>query len=95
MRIVLAAILIATWAGAAIAQDNHVPRYGEEDKDKSPGQIESEKAAGDAYRRSLGNIPDKGPTDPWGAVRNDGGAKATVATAKPKKTRTGGADARP
>jgi hypothetical protein len=95
MRIVLAAILIATWAGAAIAQDNHVPRYGEEDKDKTPGQIESEKAAGDAYRRSLGNIPDKGSTDPWGAVRSDGNAKATVATAKPKKTRTGGADPKP
>ena len=97
MRIVLvflAAILIAAWAGAAVAQDNHVPRYGEEDKAKSPGQIESEKAAGDAYRKSLGNIPDKGPTDPWGAVRSDGGAKATVATAKPKKTRTG-ADVRP
>ena len=95
MRIVFAAVMIALWAGAAAAQDNHVPRYGEEDKDKSPGQIESEKNAGEAYRRSLGNIPDKGPTDPWGAVRSDGAAKPTVAAAKPKKTRTGGADVKP
>ena len=92
MRIVLAAVIIATWAGAALAQDNHVPRYGEEDKAKSPGEIESEKAAGDAYRRSLGNIPDKGPTDPWGVVRSDGAPKSAVATAKPKKTRTGAAE---
>ena len=95
MRIALAAVMIAIWAGAALAQDNHVPRYGEEDKAKSPGEIESEKAAGDAYRRSLGNIPDKGPTDPWGAVRSDGAPKATAATAKPKKTRTGAADGKP
>ena len=95
MRIALAAILIATSTGTAIAQDNHVPRYGEEDKDKSPAQIESEKAAGYAYRKSLGNIPDKGPTDPWGAVRSDGGTKAMVATTKPKKTKTGGADVKP
>jgi hypothetical protein len=94
MRIVLAAVMIAMWAGAAVAQDNHVPQYGEEDKAKSPGEIEAEKAAGDAYRRSLGNIPDKGPTDPWGAVRSDGASKATSATAKPKKTRTGSADAK-
>jgi hypothetical protein len=94
MRIVLAVVMIAIWAGAAVAQDNHVPQYGEEDKAKSPGEIEAEKAAGDAYRRSLGNIPDKGPTDPWGAVRSDGAPKAAVATAKPKKTRTGTADAK-
>src|ERR1700756_4034188 len=95
MRIVLAAVMIALWAGAAAAQDNHVPRYGEEDKAKSPGEIESEKANSDAYRKSLGNIPDKGPTDPWGAVRSDGASKATIATAKPKKTRTGGAGVKP
>jgi hypothetical protein len=95
MRIALAAVMIAIWATAALAQDNHVPRYGEEDKTKSPGEIESEKAAGDAYRRSLGNIPDKAPTDPWGAVRSDDTSKATAATAKPKKTRTGAADGKP
>ena len=95
MRIVFAAVMIALWAGTAIAQDNHVPRYGEEDKAKSPGEIEADKAAGEAYRKSLGNIPDRGPSDPWGAVRSDGASKATVATAKPKKTRTGGADVRP
>ena len=87
MRIVLATVMIAMWAGTAAAQDNHVPRYGEEDKEKSAAQIAGEKAASDAYHKSLGNIPDKGPTDPWGAVRSDGTTKAAVATTKPKKTR--------
>jgi hypothetical protein len=95
MRIVFASVMIAMLAGPALAQDSHVPRYGEEDKAKSPGEIEADKAAGDAYRRSLSNIPDHGPTDPWGAVRSDGAPKAAAATAKPKKVRTGGADVRP
>jgi hypothetical protein len=93
MRIVFASVMIAMWAGTAVAQDNHVPRYGEEDKEKSAAQIAGEKAASEAYHKSLGNIPDQGPTDPWGAVRSDGASKA-AATAKPKKTRTSGADVR-
>jgi hypothetical protein len=92
MRIVLAAVMIATLSATAVAQDNHVPRYGEEDKAKSPGEIATEKAADEAYHKSLGNIRDHGPTDPWGAVRSDGTPKASVATAKPKKTRTGSTD---
>ena len=52
MRIVLAAAVLALLAGPAFAQnDDHVPRYGEEDKEKTPEQKRGEKAAQDAYQR--------------------------------------------
>jgi hypothetical protein len=95
MRIILAAAVLALLAGPAFAQnDDHVPRYGEEDKEKTPEQKRGEKAAQDAYQRSLSNIPDKGPTDPWGAVRSTDTPKSATNTAKPKKTKTGSADAK-
>ena len=92
MRVFLiAAALAAFLGGAAHAQRQSVPRYGEEDKAKSPAQIEADKAAERAYRHSLTNIPDKGPTDPWGAVRsNDAPKTSTVKT----KTKTGSATAK-
>jgi hypothetical protein len=95
MRIVLAAAVLALLAGPAFAQnDDHVPRYGEEEKEKTPEQKRGEKDAQDAYQRSLRNIPEKGPTDPWGAVRSTDTSKPTATTAKPKKTKTGTADAK-
>ena len=95
MRIILAAAVLALLAGPAFAQnDDHVPRYGEEDKEKTPEQKRGEKAAQDAYQRSLSNIPDKGPTEPWGAVRSTDTPKPTATTAKPKKTKTGSTDAK-
>jgi hypothetical protein len=100
MRVLLVAatMTMVSLAGPAFAQDDHVPRYGEVDKEKSPEQKAADKAAQDAYKRSLGNIPDQGPTDPWGAVRSNGGsATATppkAAAAKNKKTKTGSAEAK-
>jgi hypothetical protein len=88
MRVFRAALVIAFLVGPAYAQDNHVPRYGEESKDKSATEKQADKAAEQAYQRSLGNIPNQGPTDPWGVVRSNNDApKASVA--KPKKTKTG------
>ena len=91
MRLFLAAAVIALLAGPAFAQDNHIPRYGEEDKDKTPAEKAAAKAAEQAYKRSLGNIPEQGATDPWGNVRSDNApktpAKTTAKTAaKPAKT---------
>lgn len=87
MRVFRAALVIAFLAGPAYAQEKSVPKYGEQDKDKTPQEKAAEKAADQAYQRSLGNIPDQGPTDPWGAVRGNGDApKASVA--KTKKTKT-------
>jgi hypothetical protein len=91
MRIFLAAAVIALLAGPAFAQDNHIPRYGEEDKDQTPAEKAAAKAAEQAYKRSLGNIPEQGSTDPWGNVRSDNAPKTPAKTtaknaAKPAKT---------
>jgi hypothetical protein len=98
MRVLRAAAVIALLAGPAYAQEK-IPQYGEIDKpDKTQTQIDADKAAERAYKNSLGNIPDKGPSDPWGAVRSDNAPKpaakaptksaAKTAPAKPQ-TKTG------
>jgi hypothetical protein len=83
MKVLRATLVIALLAGpayaqAAYAQDNHIQRYGEPDKEKSQTEIQADKAAERAYNRSLGNIPDAAPTDPWGNARGAGAPK-TVA----------------
>jgi hypothetical protein len=88
MRAILAAAMITLLATTAFAQDNHVPRYGEADKEKSQSEIQAEKDAQRAYQRSLGNIPDKGPTDPWGAVRSGDGPKTATSTPATKTAKT-------
>jgi hypothetical protein len=88
MQIFRAALVIAFLAGPAYAQDQHVPRYGEDTKDKTTQEKAADKAAERAYQRSLGNIPDQGTTDPWGAVRSNNDAPKASA-AKNKKTKTG------
>jgi hypothetical protein len=87
MRVFAAAAIIAFLAGPAYAQTQHIPKYGEVDKDKTPQQIESEREAERAYKRSLGNIPDQGPTDPWGNVRSEGAPKAAAKAAPSKRTK--------
>jgi hypothetical protein len=92
MRIFLVAAMAVLLSGAAHAQSQNVPRYGEEDKAKSRSEIEADKAAEQAYRHSLTNIPDKGPSDPWGTVRSN---EAPKASATKTKTKTGSASAKP
>jgi len=84
MRVIRLAAMIALLSGPAFAQ-----QAGEADKEKTPGQIQSETQAKEAYEKSLGNIPDKGATDPWGAVRNNNPPKATgkAASAKARTTK--------
>ena len=99
MRFLLAATIIAALVAPAFAQEDHVPRYGEADKEKTASQKAADKAAADAYKRSLNNIPDQGSNDPWGTVRSDT-PKSTTAKAAPTKTpkaktKTGSADAKP
>jgi hypothetical protein len=91
MRIFLVAAMAVLLSGAAHAQSQNVPRYGEEDKAKSRSEIEADKAAEQAYRHSLTNIPDKGPSDPWGTVRSNEAPKASAAKTK---TKTGSASAK-
>ena len=80
MRIVLVAATILALSGTAFAQA--VPKMG--DPDKTPSDIEAEKNAERAYKRSLGNIPDKGAGDPWGVVRTQDAPKTTATKAKSK-----------
>ncbi|HWZ37297.1 MAG TPA: hypothetical protein VNY08_03230, partial [Bradyrhizobium sp.] len=68
--------------------------YGEADKEKTASQKAADKAAADAYQRSLSAIPDKGTQDPWGTVRSDAPKPAATKTAK-TKTKTGSTDAKP
>jgi hypothetical protein len=89
MRVFTAAVVIALLAGPAYAQTQPVPRYGDIDKKKSPQEIEAERESERAYKKSLGNIPDQGPTDPWGTVRSDNAPKAAVKAAPAKRTKTG------
>jgi hypothetical protein len=86
MRVFVAAAIIVALAQPAFAQ-KAVPRYGEVDKDKTPQEKAAEKEAEDAYSRSLKNIPDKGPSDPWGTVRAPDAPK----TAAKPKAKTGAA----
>jgi hypothetical protein len=90
MRVFLAAVVIVLLAGSAFGQAQApMPKYGDKPKEKSQGEIAAEKEADQAYKRSLGNIPDKGPVDPWGNVRSDSAPKPVAKTAAPKKTKTG------
>jgi hypothetical protein len=94
MKVLGAAAIIALLAGPVYAQQAPVQRYGEKDKEKTFNEREQEKEAERAYKRSLSNVPDKGPVDPWGNARNvgepKGDAKAAAKTdakavpAKPK-----------
>ena len=73
MRVFRAAAMIALLAGLAgpAYAQAPVPRYGDIDKaSKTPQELKNDQAAEKAYERSLGNIPDKGPSDPWGNARS-------------------------
>jgi hypothetical protein len=91
VRAFIAAAIIAALTGPAWAQQKPMQRYGEKDKDKTWGEMEQEKEAERAYKRSLGTVPDKGPVDPWGNARNVGEPKAASkvdAKAVPPKPKT-------
>jgi hypothetical protein len=89
--------VVALLAGPAWAQmpEAHVKNPGEPEPDKTRIQIESEKEAERAYKRSLGNIQEQKSADPWGIARGGDGtskasdkaaAKASPAKPKPPKT---------
>ena len=100
MRIFCAAAILALLAGPVFAQSKPVPRYGE-DSSKTPQEIAADKAAEKAYNKSLGNIPDQGPVDPWGNARSTNApknppksaakaaSKSAAKTTTPSATKTG------
>ena len=81
VRAFIAAAAIAALAGPALAQQAPVQRYGEKDKEKTYNEREAEKEAERAYKRSLGNVPEKGPVDPWGNARSVEAPKADAKSA--------------
>ena len=87
MRVLLAATIIALLAGPACAQSQPIPQYGDTDKTKSPQEIAADRAAEQAYKKSLGNIPDQGATDPWGNVRSENAPKTAAKAAPAKHTK--------
>lgn len=82
MRKIAVAIMFALIAGPAMAQD-HVQQYGEQPKEKTATQKADEDRAERAYQRSLNNVPDHKPVDPWGTARGDDASKKSTAPAKP------------
>jgi hypothetical protein len=98
MKIVgVAAVMMALLAGPVWAQSQAVPQYGDTGKDKTRSDIEAEKEAERAYRRSLGNIPEQKSSDPWGTMRGDTPPKAAAkgSDAKTAKPKAKSADTRP
>jgi hypothetical protein len=92
MRLFYAAAVIAFLAGPAFAQSQSIPKYGEAPKTKSIQELADEREAEKAYKRSLGNIPEQKPSDPWGTVRSDSAPK-TVAKDPPAKRAKAGSTA--
>ena len=72
-----AAVLTLLLTGPVLAQKAQPPPPV--DPPKSPSQLEAEKNQDRAYKRSLGNIPDKPAADPWGGAR-------AVETSQSKRT---------
>jgi hypothetical protein len=92
MRVLRAtALLSMLLIGPALAQKAKPPAPS--DPPKSAGEIEAEKANNSAYKRSLGNIPDKPPADPWGGARAVETPSSTTTTAPAKRTKTSGTSA--
>jgi hypothetical protein len=81
MRIIAVAFLLSLIAGPVLAQD-HVQQYREEDKEKTQSQKADDQRAQRAYQRSLSNVPDQKPADPWGIARTDSTAKPPKPDAK-------------
>ena len=78
MRVFLAAIVVASLAGPAFAQQKPIPKYGELEG-KADHEIKAEKEAERAYQKSLRRIPEqKGASDPWGSMRSDSPPKAVA-----------------
>ena len=90
MKIIGIVAVMALLAGPAWAQTENMQKYGDPDKVKTQADIAREKETEQAYKRSLGNIPEQKSTDPWGTVRSDNAAPkaAAKAPAKPKAAKT-------
>jgi hypothetical protein len=85
MRKFIAAALIAALLGPAYGQGKTTPGPPPPPP-KSRQEIEAERAAETAYKKSLSNIPDQPAADPWGIARS---ADAPKTVTKPKRSKAG------
>jgi hypothetical protein len=89
MRILFALAVITALAWPAYGQQKQTPQPAPGLPPKTQKQIEEDKAADRAYQKSLQNIPDKPPADPWGNARSTDApnttANKTAAKSKPSK----------
>jgi hypothetical protein len=81
MKLVFAVAMIAMLAVPAYAQSQN-----SKDPPKSPREIEAERAAEQAYKKSLSNIPNQPPADPWGNARSMDAPKIAAKTPQAKKS---------
>jgi hypothetical protein len=88
MKIVFAAAVIAMLAVPAYAQGlaKGAGPQPSSQAPKSQQEIEADRAAERAYKKSLGNIPDQPPADPWGSARSIDAPKAAAKTPAAKKS---------
>jgi hypothetical protein len=86
MRVLRAAALLTVLLTSPVFAQGIKPP-APSDPPKGPGEIETEKSTSEAYKRSLRNIPDKPPADPWGGARAIDGSSSSTSTPPPKKTK--------
>jgi hypothetical protein len=71
LRIWLTLAIIASLAWPAFGQTTKAPPQPTPGgPPKTPHEIEADKASDRAYQKSLKNIPDQPPADPWGSARS-------------------------
>jgi hypothetical protein len=71
LRIWFALAIIASLAWPAFGQTTKAPPSPAPGRPaKTQREIEEDKAADRAYQKSLRNIPDQPPADPWGSARS-------------------------
>jgi hypothetical protein len=85
MKVRAAALMALLLAAPAYAQKPPPPT----DPPKSQSEIERDKSTEQAYKKSLGNIPDKPPADPWGGARATEASKPTPPPGKRTKASAG------
>jgi hypothetical protein len=90
MKISFAAAMIALLNSPAYAQlnDGKAPPGPPPAPPKSQQEIKAERDAEQAYKKSLGNIPDQPLADPWGIARGATDTKTPAKTPAAKKKPT-------
>jgi hypothetical protein len=79
------AMMALLLAGPAYAQRGAASAPA--DPPKSQTEIDREKSAERAYKKSLSNIPDQPPVDPWGGARATEAPKPVATPPQAKRTK--------